>query len=146
MKVGFFPLDHQLGIANARCSEQVAKHAVWLIGQVDDDFAEQVFAKIGGLSISDSSIWRQQRQWGEQIQVHEEVRAEAASALPLRGQVGPTVLREGQDRGVAMDGAKIFVREEGWKELKAGCVFDIALQPVKSRLKCTPRTRLKRTT
>ncbi len=129
MKVGFFPLDDQLGVANERCSEQVAKYAVWLIGQVDDDFAEQVFAKIGGLSICDTSIWRRQRQWGEQIRVNEAVRAEAASALPVRGQAGPTALRDGQDRGVAMDGGMIFVREEGWKELKAGCVFDMALQP-----------------
>ncbi len=129
MKLGFFPLDQQLGVVNARCSERVAKLAVWLIGQVDDDFAEQVFAKIGGLAISDTSIWRQQRRWGEQIQIREETRAAAASALPLRGQVGPTALRDRQDRGVAMDGAMIFVREEGWKELKAGCVFEIALQP-----------------
>jgi hypothetical protein len=129
VQAGFFPLDDQLGVANARCSEQVAKHAVWLIGQVDDDFAEQVLAKIGGLSLSDTSIWREQRHWGGHIQVNETVRAEAASALPLRGQAGPTALRDGPDRGVAMDGGMIFVREEGWKELKAGCVFDIALQP-----------------
>jgi hypothetical protein len=107
----------------------MAKHAVWLIGHVDDDFAEQVFAKIGGLAISDTSIWRQQRDWGEAIRVREAVRAMAANALPVRGQAGPTAFRDRQDRGVAMDGGMISVRGEGWKELKAGCVFDIALQP-----------------
>lgn len=107
----------------------MAKHAVWLCGQVDDDFAEQVFAKIGGVSISDTSIWRQQQHWGEQMRLKETLRVASANALPLRGQVGPTAFRDAQNRGVAMDGAMIHVRQEGWKELKAGCVFDIALQP-----------------
>lgn len=126
--MGFFPLDSQLRVV-ATWSEQLAKHAVWLIGQVDDDFAEQVFSKIGGVFLSDTSIWRQQAQWGEQIRLQERAGAEAAKALPLRGQVGPATFRDAQNRGVAMDGAMIFVRGEGWKELKAGCVFDIALQP-----------------
>lgn len=127
--MGFFPLDEQLGVAGQGCSEQVAKHAVWLCGQVDDDFAEAVFAKIGGVHFSDTSIWRQQQRWGEQIRVQETLRAEKANAVPLRGQVGPSAFRNSQTRGVAMDGAMIFIRKEGWKELKVGCVFDIALQP-----------------
>jgi hypothetical protein len=127
--VGFFPLDNQLQVGTGGWSEQVAKHAVWLCGQVDDDFAEAVLAKIGGVFISDTSIWRQQQQWGEQIRLNETLRVETANAVPLRGQVGPNALREAQDRGVAMDGAMILMRDEGWKELKVGCVFDIALQP-----------------
>lgn len=107
----------------------MAKHSVWLCGQVDDDFAEQVMSQIGGVFISDTSIWRQQHAWGEQIRLNERLRAESANAVPLRGQVGPNALHDAPDRGVAMDGAMIFVRDEGWKELKAGCVFDIALQP-----------------
>lgn len=126
--MGFFPLDSQLRVA-ATWSEQVAKHAVWLCGQVDDDFAEEVMAKIGGVHLSDTSIWRQEQRWGEQIRRRETLRAKSANALPLRGQVGPTAFRDPTSRGVAMDGAMIFVRHEGWKELKAGCVFDIALQP-----------------
>lgn len=79
--------------------------------------------------ISDTSIWRQQQRWGDQIRLNEGLQTERANAVPLRGQVGPKALREAQERGVAMDGAMICVRDEGWKELKAGCVFDIALQP-----------------
>lgn len=126
--MGFFPLDSQLRVT-AGWSEQVAKPAVWLIGQVDDDFAEEVFSKIGGVCLSDTSIWRQQQRWGEQIRVQEGLRATAANALPLRGQVGPNTLRDAKNCGVAMDGAMIHVRQEGWKELKVGCVFEIALQP-----------------
>lgn len=127
--MGFFPLDDQLCVSAQGWSEQIAKHAVWLCGQVDDDFAEAVFAKIGGVFVSDTSIWREQQHWGEEIRLNEILRVESANAVPLRGQVGPKILREAQDRGVAMDGAMLFVRDEGWKELKAGCVFDIALQP-----------------
>ena len=31
--------------------------------------------------------------------------------------------------GVAMDGAKLNIREEGWKEFKIGSLFDIAVRP-----------------
>ena len=32
-----------------------------------------------------------------------------------------------------MDGASIYVRQEGWKELKIGVVFDIAVGPSKDK-------------
>jgi hypothetical protein len=32
-------------------------------------------------------------------------------------------------RGVAMDGTMLYVRQEGWKELKVGCFFDVELAP-----------------
>jgi hypothetical protein len=33
--------------------------------------------------------------------------------------------------GVAMDGAVIHIRQEGWKDMKLGVVFDVAVQPTK---------------
>jgi hypothetical protein len=38
--------------------------------------------------------------------------------------------------GAAMDGTMVHIREEGWKELKVGCVFDIA-----TRRQFDPHTR-----
>jgi hypothetical protein len=32
-----------------------------------------------------------------------------------------------------MDGATIYIRDEGWKELKVGCIFDIEVQPTKDK-------------
>jgi hypothetical protein len=31
--------------------------------------------------------------------------------------------------GVSMDGSKVHIRDEGWKELKVGCVFEIEVWP-----------------
>ena len=124
----FFPLDEQLGVCEKHWSEALAQQAVWLYAQVADDLAEQILQKIGGLSISDSSIWRQAQKWGEQIRIHETVQATAATALPRRGQVVRGMVPSDKRMGVAMDGAMIPLRNEGWKELKVGDIFEIEMR------------------
>jgi len=121
----FFPLDQQLGVQATHWSESIAEQAVWLYGQMEDDLAEQVLQKIGGLSISDSSIWRQAQKWGEQIRVVEQVRATAAVGLPQKDQVIQGRVPHERPMGIALDGGMMNVRQEGWKELKVGTVFDI---------------------
>jgi hypothetical protein len=124
----FSPLDEQLGVRETHWSEAIAQQAVWLYAQVEDDLAEQILQKIGGLSISDTSIWRRAQKWGEKIRVHETLAATAASALPQRGQVIRGMVPSAKRMGVAMDGAMINIREEGWKELKVGDVFEIEMR------------------
>ncbi len=128
MRKVFFPLDEQLGVQETHWSEAIAQQAVWLYGQVEDDLAEQILQKIGGLSISDTSIWRQAQKWGEQIRLHETVQASVASALPQRGQVVRGMVPSDKRMGAAMDGAMINIREEGWKELKVGDVFEVEMR------------------
>src|SRR5512140_661924 len=54
----------------------------------------------------------------------------ASLAAPTREELnGPTT--PVSDLGAAMDGGMVHLREEGWKELKIGCVFDIAGQPTR---------------
>jgi hypothetical protein len=103
----------------------VAQHAVWLYGQVEDDLAEQILQKIGGIAISDTSIWRRAQKWGEHVRVVEKARAKAAVGLPPRGPIIRGQVPHERPMGVAIDGGMIHVREEGWKELKVGTVFDI---------------------
>ncbi len=134
-EVGLFPLDHQLGLHETHWSEAVAQQAVWLYGQVEDDLAEQILQKIGGWSISDTSIWRRAQKWGEPIRVAEQARAAAAVGLPQRGEVIRGQVPHERPMGIAMDGGKLQIRQEGWKEFKAGTVFDIA-----SRLERNPLT------
>jgi hypothetical protein len=122
----FFPLDEQLGVREIHWSESVAQQAVWLYGQVEDDLAEQILQKIGGLPISDTSIWRRAQKWGEKIRVAEEAAAKSAAGLPQRGQVIHGQVPHERPMGVAMDGGMINIRQEGWKELKVGTVFEIA--------------------
>jgi hypothetical protein len=57
--------------------------------------------------------------------------------MPARGTVVPGEAPSKQIVGVAMDGAipqgdrsaVVHVRQEGWKELKTGCVLEVELQP-----------------
>ena len=68
------------------------------------------------------SSWRRAQKWGEKIRIHETVQATVASGLPQRGQVVRGMVPGDQRMGVAMDGAMINIRAEGWKELSGGCV------------------------
>jgi hypothetical protein len=106
-------------------SEAVAHLAVWLYGQVEDDLAEQILQKIGGIAISDTSIWRQAQKWGERTRVAEEAGARAAVGLPQRAPVIRGQVPHERSMGVALDGGMLNVREEGWKELKVGTVFEL---------------------
>lgn len=124
----FFPLDEQLRVWDRACSEGMAKLAVWLCGHVTAQVAEQILEQVGGILCSDTSIWRRVEKWGEKIKALEEAQQAAASALPQRGSVTPVPVTTSKDMGVAMDGIKINVREEGWKELKVGCVFDVEMR------------------
>lgn len=125
MSKGLFPLDEQLRIREQHWSETVAQQAVWLYGHVEDDLAEQILQKIGGLTISDTSIWRRAQKWSEKIRVVEEARAKTAVGLPQRGQIIRGQVPHERPMGVAMDAGKMNIRGTGWCDFKVGSVFDI---------------------
>ena len=130
----FFPLDRQLELWEKHWSEGLAKEAVWLSGAIDSfEQAEEAFARIGHVVMSDSTIWRRVDKWGEQFRQLEKERQEAANRVAQRGEVGAPSAKSGQRLGVGLDGAKIHLRQEGWKELKVGCVFEIDLQLIFDR-------------
>ena len=55
----FFPLDRQLELWDKYWSEGLAKEAVWLSGTIPSfEQAEETFARIGHVSMADSTIWR----------------------------------------------------------------------------------------
>lgn len=125
MSKGLFPLDEQLCIREKHWSEAIAQQAVWLYGHVEDDLAEQILQKIGGLAISDTSIWRRAHKWSEKIHVAETARANTAVGLPHRGQLIRGQVPHERPMGVAMDAGKINIRGEGWCDFKVGSVFDL---------------------
>jgi hypothetical protein len=122
---GSFPLDEQLGMKDKHWSESVVKLAVWLSGLVEFEQAEQILAKVGRISLSDSSIWRRCQEWGERFRVIERNERKLRMALPERGEVITGERPSARVMGVAIDGATVHLREEGWKELKVGCVFEV---------------------
>jgi hypothetical protein len=125
----FFPLDRQLKLRAKHWSEGLLKLAVWLSGIVDYDQVEEVLAKVGQITISDSSVWREAQVWGAGFQALMEAERIRSHLLP--GRWGKPYKRaEPKGRmGVSMDGGMIHIRDEGWKELKVGCVFDVEVRP-----------------
>ncbi|CAG1003619.1 hypothetical protein GPROT1_04143 [Gammaproteobacteria bacterium] len=124
----FFPLDEQLEVWEHHWSESVVKYAVWLSGLVTFAEAGKILQTIGEVPISTSSLWRRVAVWGPKCQALE---ATQRAATPTREELNQTVPVESQDLGVAMDGGMVHIREEGWKELKVGCVFAIRQQPTR---------------
>ena len=106
---------------------------VWLSGLVDYGKAEEILERVGQMSVSDSSIWRQAQEWGNGFRALAEAEQIRASVLP--GRWGkPYRNEEPKGRlGVSMDGSMIHIRDEGWKELKVGCVFDVEVLPTLTR-------------
>jgi len=106
-------------------SEGVVEWMVWLSGLVPFGVAEEILQQVGRVGVSDSSLWRRVQEVGEKFK--EQMEEERIRANVLEGRWGGPVERvEPKGRmGVAMDGCMIHIREEGWKELKVGCVFEV---------------------
>jgi hypothetical protein len=111
-------------------SEGVLKGMVWLSG-TEDSFAEaeETMERIGHLTVSDSTIWRRKEKWGERFKEVEEAERERANTPASVHEFQERVLGSEKRIGVGLDGTKVHIREEGWKELKVGCSFDIQVFP-----------------
>jgi hypothetical protein len=114
-------------------SAGVAQLAVWLSGLVDYAQAAEVLDKVGQIAISQTSVWRQANYWGAQLKHQEEVQRAIATAVPGRETIVPGERQTSQRLGVSLDGTLVPVRQEGWKELKIGGVFEIELRPTKDK-------------
>jgi hypothetical protein len=128
-KVGFFPLDRQLELGKGVWSEGLKREAVFLSAVAPSfEMARQILKRIGQIEISQPSLWRCTQEAGERFGAAEEAARTRANALPeqwtppSRGEVAD------QRMGVAMDGAVIHIRKEGWKDVKIGVVFDVAVR------------------
>ena len=121
----FFPLDQQLILAGSHWSEGLTKLAVWLSGLVDFTSAAEILQQVGQMTVSTTTVWRLTQAWGERFQGITET--ERAQANQVRGS-RPRARQSETQRprlGVAMDGVMIHIRQEGWKEVKMGCVFEL---------------------
>lgn len=105
------------------------KYAVWLSGLVTYAEAATILNTIGEIPISVSSIWRRVGVWGPKCQALETAQRVVSMATPTREELKQSTSLEPQDLGAAMDGGMVHIRDEGWKELKVGCVFAIQMRP-----------------
>jgi len=109
----------------------VAQLAVWLSGLVTFEQAAEILRRIGQVRISDSSAWRQAQEWGEEFAAIEAAERVLANALPGHRDVLRREARSGGRMGVALDGSMMHIRDEGWKEFKVGCVFEVEVRPTR---------------
>jgi hypothetical protein len=79
--------------------------------------------EIGGVVISYGSVWRRVKKWGKRFEKLEELRQ--VKAYGFEEPIAVDRNRSLGRMGAGMDGTMIHVREEGWKELKVGSVFEI---------------------
>jgi len=101
---------------------------VWLSGAVSSfELVEEVLDRIGQVNMSRPSAWRCTQAAGQQFQALAEAERAKATSLPEKWEPPSRAEVKDQRMGVAMDGAIIFIREEGWKEVKIGTVFDVAV-------------------
>ena len=91
--------------------------------------AEAILRRIGHANISSASIWRRVQDWGAQFKALAEGECAQANALPVKWAPPSRAEVRDQRMGAAMDGTMIPILKEGWKELKVGTVFEIAVWP-----------------
>ena len=106
---------------------------VWLSSLLPYAQCVEVFERIGERYVSSSSIWRQTQEYGHQIET--QVAYQQTQVSVERIQLPDAKYDHNQRKGVSMDGGFVNIREQGWREMKVGTVFD-----VESRLERNPQT------
>ncbi len=112
----FFPLDKAWGLDASLYSPELKRQMVWLSGLLPYGQAEAVMQRIGKRTISDSSLWRTVERQGQRL---------TAEAEPTEGVA---TVKTGGDppldwgKMLSMDGGRVNIRSEGWKELKVGLI------------------------
>jgi len=114
-----------LKVEGKKQSEGVSRLSVWLSGLVPYERAAEVLEQVGRIGTSRGSVWERAKLWGSKFQVEEEERQKTGVEIELRNGIVPGEAKEARRMGVSMDGGMIHIREEGWKEVKIGCIFDV---------------------
>ena len=108
----------------------MARLRVWLGGLVASyREAETILRQVGGINISRGSIWQRAQVWGAQLAALAEQERQQANTLPEQWTPPSRAEVTDQRMGVALDGAMVHIRTEGWQELKVGAVFEVVVEP-----------------
>lgn len=130
---GFFPLDRRWDLNESAYSPGIARQMVWVSGLLPYSQAREVFARIGHRRIPTWSIWKQTQHYGARLKAYVDRQQEHVGMERI--VLPPPGCDHTQRKGISMDGGRVHIRNEGWKEFKVGTVFDIDL-----RLERDPRT------
>jgi hypothetical protein len=101
---------------------------VWLSGLLAYEQTEAVFRRVGHRHIPRMSVWRQGQQHGERLRVY--CQRQQAQVRVSQLDLASAEQDHDQRKGMSLDGGMVHLRGEGWKEFKAGTVFDVAVGEV----------------
>jgi hypothetical protein len=101
-------------------SEGVVRQVVRLSALIAYEEAAETLREIGQIGISKASVWRLSQRWGAAFQTQAAVEG-AKTQRPAE----PV-----ERMSASLDGAMVYVLEEGWKELKVGTVSEVVSEPV----------------
>jgi hypothetical protein len=117
-------------LVDGHWSEGVAHDAVWVSGLVSSfEHAQAVLARLSRINMASASVWRRVQVWGAKFQAVLEAERQQCNALPAKWDPPSRAEKTDQRMGVSMDGTMLNIRQEGWKELKVGDVFEVAVRP-----------------
>jgi hypothetical protein len=91
--------------------------------------AAAAFTRLARRPIPTNVVWDETQRHSERLRGHLE--RQQASVGVERVVLPPASADHDQPPGVSLDGGKMNIRGEGWKELKAGTVFELVALPEK---------------
>ncbi len=125
---GFFPLDERWELTESVYSPERAKQMVWLAASGPSYLdAAEVFERIAHRPVPASSIWDETQRQGERLKNY--LQQHQAAVSVERVVLPPAGADHDRPLGVSLDGGKMHIRGEGWKEFKAGSIYDLIATP-----------------
>lgn len=124
---GFFPLDERWGLGAGVYSPGRAKQMVWLASHMGFAAAAEAFDRLVHQRVPVCAVWDASQRHGERFKGYL-ARQQAAVGVE-RVVLPPAGADHDRPLGVSLDGGRMNIRGEGWKEFKAGAVFDVVVTP-----------------
>lgn len=124
---GFFPLDERWELTESVYSPERAKQMLWLAATRSYVEAAETFERIGRRAVPASSIWEETQRHGERLKGY--VEQQQAQVGVERVVLPPAGADHDRPLGVSLDGGKMHIRGEDWKEFKVGVVYDVVVTP-----------------
>jgi hypothetical protein len=106
---------------------ELAKQMVWSAGTHTYAEAAESFARLARRQIAPSVIWEQTQRHGQRFK--DQLDQQQAQVGVERVTLPPAGADHHRPLGVSLDGGKMHIRGEGWKEFKAGTVFEVIVRP-----------------
>jgi hypothetical protein len=104
---------------------------VWLAATRSYAEAAETFERIARRAVPATSIWQESQRHGARLKGY--VAQQQVQVGVERVVLPPPGRDHRQRQGVSLDGGKVHIRGEGWKEFKVGTVYDVVLQPERDR-------------